>query len=156
MFIGMVFLIFFPLIALLSKAVLYCCNNCFSRFVDRIIKRVFWNSYIRFWMEAYLELSISSLLRLKIFSFDSPSDSFHSVFSVFICILLAVVFFLSIAILIFHFDKLSLPESKQKFGDLYLGLNTSRRILIIMPVMFMLRRVLYAAVLVFWVDRSYF
>ena len=111
MFIGILFLMFFPLIALLIKAIFYCCDNPVSRFFNRVIRRVFWNSYIRFWMEAYLELCISSMLRLKIFSLDSPSDSFHSCFSVFICVVLAAFFIASITILVVRFDKLGFPES---------------------------------------------
>lgn len=156
MFIVITFLVLFPFIALVLKGVFHCCDNCVSRFVLRAVKNVYWNSYIRFWMEAYLEMAVCSLLRMKNLNLNSPSASFHSVFSIAICVVLVSFFIFAIVFMVKNYEQLGTPECKQKYGALYLGLNTKKRSAVIVPIMFLLRRLLYASALIFWVDRSYF
>ena len=63
------------------------------------VRKLFWNTYIRFLLEAYLALSICSLLRLKQFNFDSSSDSFLSLFACFTIALLIIFLLLSTMVL---------------------------------------------------------
>ena len=117
---------------------------------------MFWNTYIRFGLEAYLELQIATLLRFKNFSFDGADQIFHTVFSM--MLLVATWGFLIFAgvFLMTKFTAIKRPEIEKKFGDLYLGLNIKSRIALFNPMLFMLRRVAYAGIVVFWSDRSYF
>ena len=102
MFIGIVLLVVFPLFAFLLKVIGYlteicCCDNSHRSCIRKLKSKMYWNFYIRFWLEAYLELSISGFIRLKYFNFDSASENFHSIFSVIILICL-LTFFMFFAI----------------------------------------------------------
>ena len=54
------------------------------------------------------------------------------------------------------FDLINTPELQTRFGDMYVGLNTKSRIALFSPVLFMLRRISYAGICIFWFSRSYF
>ena len=115
-----------------------------------------WNTYIRFVLEAYLELQICSMLRFMNFSFEKGDQIF---FSVFVILILMATWGLMVFAAVFAMRKLTKlqePDFKKKFGDLYLGLKTNSRVALFSPVLFMLRRIAYAAILVFWFERSYF
>lgn len=155
-FIILVVLIALPILLLFLKGVFACCENKCSRCIDHLVSRVFWNSYIRFGLEAYLEFAISSMIRLKNFDFETASDKFHSIFSVLIGIfLISFIIFVTVH-LQREFKNLAKPENIQKYGDLYLGLDTRKRTAMMVAVLFMLRRLLYAGVLVYLVNRSCF
>ena len=103
-----------------------------------------------------MELSLSSLIRFQNYTFSTPSEKFHTIFA-------TVIFTLQIAFLIFSLafiqsekPKLDSKEAKEKYGDLYLGLKTKERTALLSPVVFLLRRLFLAAIVVFWPDRSYF
>ena len=117
---------------------------------------LFFNLYLRFGLEAYLELSLSSILRFCNFTFGSSSEYFHSIFAS--VIFAAVVSYLLFSLLFLQWRHKSLEKetSKNRFGALYLGLKTRERTAILQPFIFMLRRLLYAGILVSWSERSYF
>lgn len=112
--------------------------------------------YIRFVLEAYLELSLSSMLRFQNFTFDTASERFHSVVAtiIFLCLIAFLLF--ALVYLQWKFPILATKEANQRFGDLYLGLRTKERSSLVSPVIFLLRRILYAYLLVSWTNRSYF
>ena len=155
MFIGLVSLVLIPLLLLAIKLI-FLWSSCCTRFIDRLLKRLFFNSYIRFWLEAYLELSLSSFIRFKSFNFDNGSEIFHSIFSSVLLLLLLASLTFSLIFLQVRYPTLAYEKTKEKFGDLYLGLKTSSRCSLLTPFLFMLRRTLYAAILVYWVERPYF
>ena len=68
---------------------------------------IFWNTYIRFWLEAYLELSLVSFIRLRSIDFGTQSDQFHSIFAICIMITLSAIFLYSIIYLQVHFTQLA-------------------------------------------------
>ena len=145
-----------PLILFFFTGIFFCCNNCCSRFLDRMKERIFWNTYIRFSFEAFLELSISCMLRIESFSFSTGSNSFHSIFSLVIVIfLVGFTLFVTIYLQV-NFRSLNEEAKRKKYEAMYLGLETRKRSALFSPVIFMLRRALYAGVLVYLVHRSYF
>ena len=91
MFIFILFLIALPVILILFRV---CCQRRLGcmKCLDRIGKKIFWGTYIRFFLESYLELSLASILRMNNLSFETGSDTFHtSIALVFITVV--IVFF---------------------------------------------------------------
>ena len=157
----MIFIIIFmllvmPLILFFFTGIFYCCNNWFSRFLDRMRERIYWNTYIRFSFEAFLELAISCMLRIEILSFSTSSNSFHSIFCLVIVIFLVTFTLFVTVYLQVNFRSLNQEAMRKKYEAMYLGLETRKRSAMLSPVIFMLRRAMYAGVLVYLVHRSYF
>ena len=91
MFIFILILVALPIMILLLRICFKKKRKCI-RCLDWIGKQLFWATYIRFILESYLEIALAGILRLKFFSFDTGSDSFHS--SVAIVFLFLVAMFL--------------------------------------------------------------
>ena len=70
MFILIVFCALFPIFSLCMRGLCCCCDRGKS-FVTRMNKVMYFNTYVRIGLEAYLELSISALIRFKEFKFNS-------------------------------------------------------------------------------------
>ena len=155
MFIFLLFLIAYPLLSLGLRGLCYC-SRCCKRCVDYLDNQMFWNTYIRFALEAYLELQICSMLRFKNFSFDSDDQIFFSVFVIMIVVATWGLMVLAAVLAMRKISTLQEPDFTKKFGDLFLGLKTNSRVALFSPVLFMLRRIAYAAIVVFWFERSYF
>jgi len=69
--------------------------------------KFYWNTYIRFGLEAYLELSICAFIRyVGAFSFDNGSESFYSLSSVFLLMMIFAFFMIGVVVPQMHFDKL--------------------------------------------------
>lgn len=155
MFIFMLFLITFPLLSLALRG-LCCWSQRCMRCVGKINNMMYFNTYLRFGLEASLELSISALVRPLEFRFGTNTDIMHSTFASFIKLALFSLLCFTLLYLQLNFRKLEDPLFKQRFGDVYQGLDTRYRDKVLSPFWFLLRRILYAALLVYWVDRSYF
>ena len=111
--------------------------------------RFYWNTYIRFGLEAYLELSICVFIRfVGPFSLENGSELFYFFSSIFIIVSIFAMFMIGILVPQLHFKKLGTKEFEERFGDLTLGLNLKSRAALLFPAIFMLRRVLYAAIMV--------
>ena len=149
------FLLFFPLLSFLMKYLFFWSIRC-ANLVNRINRMIMFNTYARIGLETYLELSIVALLRLKQFNFDSYNEIYHSVFAGAILFLIVAYMLFSLAFLQARFKNLALPEYQERIGDLYLGIRVGDRYALLFPFFFMLRRILYAALLVNWSERNYF
>lgn len=55
-----------------------------------------------------------------------------------------------------NFGKLDSPKLQQRYGGLIMTLHLTDRYALFHPFLFILRRCFYAAILVLWVERSYF
>ena len=75
MFIFMVFLLLYPIVAL-CMGILICWSSKLKKCFSAINKPICWNVYIRFTFEAFLEIAITCLLRFKVFTFGSPNGTF--------------------------------------------------------------------------------
>ena len=69
MFLFLVFLMLYPVLSIGLRGLCFCSERC-KRCIERMNKAMYWNTYIRFCLETYLELQISALLRFKNFSFS--------------------------------------------------------------------------------------
>ena len=122
----MVVLILLPLFLLLLKGIFYRSSRIVSR-IDSVIKKMFFNCYIRFGLEAYLELCLSSLIRFKNYNIDTGNERFHSIFATLIFIGVFAYLAFSLFGLQYKFGKLNGKEARASYGDLYLGLRTKER-----------------------------
>ena len=96
------------------------------------------------------------MLRFKNLSFEKSDQIIYSVLAI---LLMVATWSLMIFAGVYACRKFAAfedPAFKKKFGDLFLGLKTNSRVALFSPVLFMLRRIAYAAICVFWFDRSYF
>ena len=105
MFLIMVFLLAFPVTLLILK-VLFFWNKKIQGCIDRTLRAIFFNIYIRFGLEAYLELSLSSLIRFKNYTFDTPSEKFHTVFATLIFLVIVAYLLFSLIYLQVRFNLL--------------------------------------------------
>ena len=155
MFLFILFLILFPLLSLLCKGLCFWSEKCL-RWRTFLNRAMFFNTYIRFSLETFLELSISSLIRCKAWDFEDSSEKFYSIFSVIIMVFIVFMIFFTAIFPQTSFGKFEDPSWKQKYGALTDGLQTHNRSALAQPHLFIIRRCCYALLVVFWVDRSYF
>jgi len=87
---------------------------------------------------------------------ETGSEIFYSLTSVFLLGIIFTLFTIGVLVPQIHFKKLGTKEFEQRFGDLTLGLNLKDRTALAFPAIFMLRRMLYAGIMVFWISQSYF
>ena len=145
-FLFMLLLVFMPIAFLLLFTIFKKNSKC-KVWLSKMGRALFWNTYIRFWLESYLQLSIASFLRFRQFSFGSASDNFNSGFALTIFLTLVLLLTASMPILQCK------PSGSARYSELALGLNTGRRQSMLSPTLFMARRIIYAYILVNWSDR---
>ena len=89
MFLFLLFLFLWPFITMLLRGIFFCCPKCWKclEFLDR---KIFWNTYVRFMLETYLEIMISCCLRFDSISFDDATEIFQSVFAIVLMVILCV------------------------------------------------------------------
>ena len=60
----------------------------------------------------------------------------------------------SIPFLRLYYDDIDEEAFRDKYGSLYLGLNTKEKNSLTQPSIYMLRRFLFAMIIVFWQNRN--
>ena len=148
-FIFIIFLLSLPIILLILRGLFYWSAKC-KRCLNMISRKIYWSLYIRFILESFLELCIASLLRFHNIVFDSSSAIFHSITSISFLTFLMLFMGGTCVFVIKNFGRLGAPEFKRKYGELNLGLKTKDKMAVLYPFFFMMRRAVYAAILVFW------
>ena len=152
----MIWLLILPI--LLKIAEILCC--CSTRATNKInefkIKHVYYNIYLRFILEAYLELSLVSLLRIKVFNFGTVGDTVLTVLSLLIFTLLTIIIVITMFGLRSNHSKIKETNFINKYGALVLGLSTREISAMYFPSVFMLNRLIYALIIVMLSDQSYF
>ena len=121
-----------------------------QRWINLTCNSLFWNTYIRFWLESYLEFSIACLLRFRRFSFASASESFNSLFAAVIATTLVLLLIGSIIMLQCKSADSSRNIANSRYSELTLGLKTHERASMLSPTIFMALRLIYAYILVQW------
>ena len=115
---------------------------------------IFMNVYIRFTLESYLELCLSSMLRLQMLEFGIISSSFHSSLSIGILALVAIFPVSAGAYLVCRKKQVKSEKFQKRFGELVLGLKLEKQSALLYPVLFMTRRLIYAVILIKCLNRS--
>ena len=132
MFVFMLFLIIYPLLFLALRG-LFCWSERCKRCINNLNTKMYFNTYLRFGLEAALELSISAFVRPLEFKFSTGTDVFHSAFSILIMTGLVFLLIFSLDFLQVRFSQLKDPLFERRYGDLYLGLDTRYRDKVLYP-----------------------
>ena len=150
-FIIYLILLAFPLVPLLLKALFFWCETC-KKVIARINKTMYFNTYLRIGMETYLELAVVVLLRFRHLLFTSYSEIVHSSIAIFLMLIVVALPIFPLVFTQLKFASLTSARIKSMCGDMYLGLKVTERTAILYPFIFLLSRILYALMLVNWVD----
>lgn len=75
MFLFLVFLLLWPILTVFLRGIFFCCPKCW-KFLEFLDRKIFWNTYIRFILETYLEIMISCCLRFDNINFDDATEIF--------------------------------------------------------------------------------
>lgn len=117
---------------------------------------VFFNVYIRFALESYLDTTLVALIRLEHLKFGNYSDDFNSVLAVVLLFSTASVLVASALMLQSRRGRGYLKNKSfmARFGQLTAGLKLASRASLLFPVLFMARRLAYAVVIIHGRNKS--
>ena len=110
---------------------------------------VYWNLYLRYLMEVFLELALSSLIRIQSFDFKTVADS---VLTFYAMILLLILVFYAVQTALFlrkNHANIRLQNFKNKYGALVQGLQYREKTAMFYPTVFMVRRGIFALTIVY-------
>ena len=119
-------------------------------------EQIYWNLYLRFGLEGFLELSLVSLCRIRVASIATRDDVILTAFAFIMYSLL--VFFMVYSGLFLHQNHhmINQKQFKNRYGALSEGLNETDKTLMFFPTIFMLRRLSVAFIIVYMQDKSFF
>ena len=109
---------------------------------------IFWNMFLRLFLEGYIEFSISSLMNLYNIRWDSKSDTFSSIFSIIIFAWIIFFPFLVWILLWKNFNHLKDQTQINTIGTIYIELRQDSKMALLYHVFYTLRR-LFFSLLVF-------
>ena len=108
-----------------------------------------YNSFFRFFMEGYLQFTISCLLCFKNLDISSSLKVANLIVaSIFTIIVIALPVFAFI-FLFRNLQNLKQKEIKKKYESLYLEVDTTKRNAYLFSTLFLLRRLIYGVTLIF-------
>ena len=121
-FLSFVLLVVLPIFFKILETVFKCCDKIakpLNRFKTKVI---YWNLYLRFFLEAFLELSIVSLLRLRFIKATTLTETVLSIYAVFILVMLSGYMGGIVPFLRYKHELIDTDYFKDRFGALTLGL----------------------------------
>ena len=123
------------------------CPKCLNIF-EKIRAKIFWNGILRFILQSYLKTIIGSLFAISLISFASKITTINAIISIVMFCMLVVIPIIFAAIL--HKNRANLQRSaiKEKIGTLYLGMRTTTFCQRLYPFAFLLRRLVYAILII--------
>jgi hypothetical protein len=92
------------------------------RLFRNLLRKVFYNTFIRYILQSTLKLQIASLTTMTLTEWDKGKMQIIVAGSV--VVLLTLMPFVAIGILIKHFKNLSKPSMVDNIGSFYLGLKS--------------------------------
>ena len=159
---GMIFYttLFFGFIAILNVLLYFVERKCKPRrsISQKISKYLYWNTLIRFLMEAYLDFYLCAFLNIKTIFWNKnlPGVQFCNVLSIMV---IAGLIPLSIFIIVFYARNVKRwndPEFESKYGSLLEGVKKDHKswpgAVLLIPALHFIRRIVFAATIVFWFD----
>ena len=121
-FLAFLILVVLPILYKILEMVFTCWDRVaapLSRFKSKVI---YWNLYLRFFLEAFLELSIVSLIRLRFIKTTTTTETALSIYAVFNLIILSGYMIGVVPFLRYKHELINTNFFKDKFGTLTLGL----------------------------------
>mmetsp|Transcript_96562 Transcript_96562/g.132978 ORF Transcript_96562/g.132978 Transcript_96562/m.132978 type:complete len:255 (+) Transcript_96562:553-1317(+) len=116
-------------------------------FFKMIWRKIFWNSFIRYFLEAFFELAISSMLNMQALMWNNFSECLSSAMAIGTITGLGLSPFAMYKFLANRWEKnvLVLSASKAKYGALYMNLYLRRKEPLLANPVFCARRFLLAS-----------
>jgi hypothetical protein len=112
----------FAVLLILVVGLLTLFNFKLYRLFRNLLRKIFYNTFIRYILQSTLKLQIASLTTMTLTEWDKGKMQIIVAGSV--VVLLTLMPFVAIAILVKHFKNLSKPSMTDKIGSFYLGLKS--------------------------------
>ena len=122
-FLFMIGLLIFPFLIKFLELLFCYCNRITYRILVFKQEFVYYNIYLRFMIEAYLEVALVSLLRIKSFNFMTTGDGALTLFAFVKFTVLALMIPLTALHLRSNHDDIRKTHFVNKYGALVLGLQ---------------------------------
>ena len=135
------------MVTLLLRCLNCCCKNwqLLQRLLAKIESQMFWNYPIRVFNESATIIYMCCLINLRYPSFETKGDRIATSLAICFLIIGIAVPFMFALIIMKHSGRLNEPEIKQRYGEIYEGLNLQRgKKLAFHPLFFFIRRFLLA------------
>ena len=119
-------------------------------------EKVYWNLYLRYLIEVFLELTLSSLIRLQSFDFKTVVDSILTSYA---AILLIILVFYAVQAAVFLRTNHTIIRQENfthKYGALVQGLQYREKTAMFYPTVFMIRRGIFALTIVYLSKLNFF
>ena len=128
-------------------------GSCCHRNADKLKKKLFWNSFLRYVLQSYLKTSLATLGAVALISFKSNGVSANDIVTILLVIVLGSMPIIFSCVV--ERNKVALPRRtmKAKIGSLYLGIRTTSWYQRAYSTVFLLRRMWYA-VLTVWMAKQ--
>lgn len=125
-------------------------NKCevINKFYTYLANLIFWNMFLRMFLEGYIQYSITSLINLYKTKWVTRSDIFSSIFSIIIFTWIFCFPFLIWILLWKNFDKLQDQKQINTIGTTYIEIRQDSKFALLYHVIYMVRR-LFFSLLVF-------
>ena len=149
-------LILLPVIFKIVEIIFSCNREASAKLLKFKKIKLYWNLYLRFSLETYLEFQITSLIRLKGYDTRTGVEIGLNFLAIVIQLTLFAFMILSIHFLRRRFTIITEPSFKDKYGELTSGLSHLHISAMFTPFVFMVRRLLAALLFIFLAERNYF
>ena len=119
-------------------------NYKLYRLFRNLLRKVFFNTFIRYILQSTLKLQIASLITITLTEW--VKGKMQIIIAGSVVVLLTLMPFVAIFILVKHFKNLSKPSMTEKIGSFYLGLKSDQKwAAIAYSPIFLIRRLLFVA-----------
>ena len=137
--------VLFAVLLILVVGLLMLFNFKLYRIFRNLLRKVFYNTFIRYLLQSTLKLQIASLITITLTEWDKGKIQILIAGSV--VGVLTLFPFIAIWILVRHFKSLSKLSMADKIGSFYLGLKSDKRwAAIAFSPIFLFRRLLFVAI----------
>ena len=128
-----------------------------SRYQQSIYDTFYYSYFLRLFVESYFDIMLSNFLRLsQTFIFDTWFESMTSCIALAFIICTGLLPFSAGWFLLSRLDELNSDEFQQKWGSLASDLRDGSKMAAVFMPVFMLRRLFFSAIIVFWNGRQAF
>ena len=104
---------------------------------------IFWNVFLRFYLQSYLKLQMSTFGTLSIMVWATSDDKISSAITITVEVVLLALQVAFFFILKKKRKDLKKPSVKSKIGSLYLGIRDKKMSTLIYSTVFLARRLLF-------------
>ena len=121
--------------------------------VTSLKKLIYWNAFIRLFIEEYQVIVIACLIRMYAVDFSTAFEGFSTIFGV---IGMVIVLMCPIAVWKFLFGHFKRNDFSDSYGSLFSDLQVHDSKAMLFNVAFMIRRIVIAFLIVSLSDYNYF